>query len=317
MAEQIYFTPKQKAPPSDGPSLSRAQLHEQLCQMTPSQFNWVIFYLRIPKISIPSPIETQATRAEAILRFVEKPGGIGLENLAKAIQKSSPKGGEGASLDDPGTEGKSKLTPIIASLAVVGALIFAVVTLLNKKEEPTHAATADTLNQAPTTATATSAPEAPTSSAVAVAPSPTPSSTAPAAPLAQVEEPAPPKAPTSLKPGTVLLFEAGSDVFYPEYFSVLDEVALALEQDKEMTLRLEGHTDSDGATTKNFGLSKRRADAVKSYFVARGIDASRLQTSGCGVVLPVASNDTEEGRKQNRRVEFVDLRTKTKPCAPR
>jgi len=65
-----------------------------------------------------------------------------------------------------------------------------------------------------------------------------------------------------------------------------------------------GHTDSYGTEEYNMGLSVRRARAVADYLVAGGIDRSRLRVEGYGETQPVASNDTEDGRAQNRRVEL-------------
>jgi outer membrane protein OmpA-like peptidoglycan-associated protein len=69
--------------------------------------------------------------------------------------------------------------------------------------------------------------------------------------------------------------------------------------------RLEGHTDSVGDAEANKKLSQDRADAVKSIMVTNGIDASRLSTTGYGQEKPIASNDTEDGRAQNRRTELM------------
>jgi len=68
-----------------------------------------------------------------------------------------------------------------------------------------------------------------------------------------------------------------------------------------------GHTDSVGTDSYNQGLSERRANAVKDYLTAQGIKASRLTARGYGESRPVASNDTDEGRAENRRVELIVL----------
>jgi OmpA-OmpF porin, OOP family len=70
-------------------------------------------------------------------------------------------------------------------------------------------------------------------------------------------------------------------------------------------LRIEGHTDSRGSASYNDTLSQWRADAVYHALVSRGVDSSRIQSVGRGMELPVASNDTAEGRQQNRRVELI------------
>lgn len=68
-------------------------------------------------------------------------------------------------------------------------------------------------------------------------------------------------------------------------------------------LIIEGHTDSTGSDSYNIGLSKRRAQSVRDYLVSQGVSSSRLTVVGKGENFPIASNDTREGRAQNRRVE--------------
>ena len=66
-----------------------------------------------------------------------------------------------------------------------------------------------------------------------------------------------------------------------------------------------GYTDSSGAAEKNLALSAARAASVKSYLASKGINTGRFNTTGMGIADPVATNDTPEGRSQNRRVEFT------------
>jgi outer membrane protein OmpA-like peptidoglycan-associated protein len=68
---------------------------------------------------------------------------------------------------------------------------------------------------------------------------------------------------------------------------------------------IEGHTDSIGSQSYNLDLSERRATAVRDFLMAQGVEAGRINTVGYGKAYPVASNDTEAGRQQNRRVEVV------------
>jgi outer membrane protein OmpA-like peptidoglycan-associated protein len=74
---------------------------------------------------------------------------------------------------------------------------------------------------------------------------------------------------------------------------------------KERNIVVEGHTDSRGSEKHNLDLSQRRADSVRSYLVARGYEADRMQARGIGKGRPTTSNDTAEGRANNRRVEII------------
>ncbi|MGE5803889.1 MAG: OmpA family protein [Gemmatimonadota bacterium] len=84
----------------------------------------------------------------------------------------------------------------------------------------------------------------------------------------------------------------------------LDRVVTALRERPELRVVIEGHTDNVGNRDANLRLSKARADAVRAYFIAKGIAASRLTSVGIGPDQPVAPNDTEEGRAKNRRVQL-------------
>lgn len=85
---------------------------------------------------------------------------------------------------------------------------------------------------------------------------------------------------------------------------ILDEAVTELNQASTVRIRIVGHTDSRGSEEYNQSLSVRRANAVRDYFVSKGISATRLSTSGEGESRPTASNNTDEGRLQNRRVEL-------------
>jgi OOP family OmpA-OmpF porin len=91
----------------------------------------------------------------------------------------------------------------------------------------------------------------------------------------------------------------------PESFPLLAQVAQVLRDHPSLRVRVEGHTDDRAADALNATLSRQRADAVRDHLVQSGIDAGRLEAAGFGETRPVASNDTEEGRGKNRRVEFV------------
>jgi outer membrane protein OmpA-like peptidoglycan-associated protein len=103
-----------------------------------------------------------------------------------------------------------------------------------------------------------------------------------------------------------ILFDTDSDRLKPESASVIQLIARGLETNPNLRLLIEGHTDSVGNAAHNLDLSKRRAEALKSVLVSQfNVDASRLTTNGLGATKPIDTNDTPQGRAQNRRVELV------------
>ncbi len=115
--------------------------------------------------------------------------------------------------------------------------------------------------------------------------------------------------PPAFDPSTVVLpvvhFDFDAYDLRPEAKARLDEVAGTLKATPEIThVHIEGHTDFRGDDAYNQALSLRRAKAVKAYLMAAGVEASRLTIRGFGEGTPTASNDTRDGRFQNRRVEF-------------
>jgi outer membrane protein OmpA-like peptidoglycan-associated protein len=90
-------------------------------------------------------------------------------------------------------------------------------------------------------------------------------------------------------------------------FPLLDEVAQALADHSALRVRIEGHTDSQGADKFNLKLSQQRAASVRKYLIGKGIDQARMVAEGVGERVPIADNRTSDGRAQNRRVEFVIL----------
>ncbi len=85
----------------------------------------------------------------------------------------------------------------------------------------------------------------------------------------------------------------------------LDKLVKVLEGYPDTDIEIQGHTDSKGSLTYNQGLSERRATAVSDYLITKNVSVGRLTVVGYGETLPKYVNDTEDGRAQNRRVEFV------------
>ena len=87
---------------------------------------------------------------------------------------------------------------------------------------------------------------------------------------------------------------------------ILDNVATTLKapSNNNIAVQIGGHTDVVGTEAYNLMLSQQRAESVRQYLIGKGVDASRLRAEGFGTSQPLASNDSEEGRAQNRRVEF-------------
>lgn len=100
-------------------------------------------------------------------------------------------------------------------------------------------------------------------------------------------------------------FDFNSDVIRPESKNVLEQITALLKENAGWKMTVEGHTDNVGGETFNQTLSDKRAKAVKEYLTKAGIAAERLQAVGKGLTAPVASNENEIGRAQNRRVELV------------
>jgi OOP family OmpA-OmpF porin len=102
-------------------------------------------------------------------------------------------------------------------------------------------------------------------------------------------------------------FDFDKATLKPEAMSVLNQAAALLDKHERVVVEVAGHTDSVGSEAYNQGLSMRRADAVRDYLVSKGVKASRLSAKGYGESQPVASNDTDAGRAENRRVELIVL----------
>jgi type IX secretion system PorP/SprF family membrane protein len=103
---------------------------------------------------------------------------------------------------------------------------------------------------------------------------------------------------------TSLEFETGKAVIVSTSFPALDMLAMMLEEKSDWNLLLEGHTDNVGEDNSNMKLSEDRAKAVSNYLIKKGIAAERIDVKFYGETKPVASNDTDEGRRMNRRVDM-------------
>ena len=101
-----------------------------------------------------------------------------------------------------------------------------------------------------------------------------------------------------------ILFVTGSYKLLPKSFKGLNDVVKILQENPEMKLSIDGHTDDVGADDRNQLLSDNRANAVKEYFISKGIDEARITSAGHGETKPIADNKTASGRQKNRRVEL-------------
>ena len=104
-----------------------------------------------------------------------------------------------------------------------------------------------------------------------------------------------------------VVFDTNSANLRRESHARLDRVVEYMQHKPDSRIRVAGHTDNVGNRRANQRLSERRAQAVRDYLVSHGIDGGRIEAVGHGDEQPVASNDTEEGRAENRRIEAVEL----------
>lgn len=102
-------------------------------------------------------------------------------------------------------------------------------------------------------------------------------------------------------------FETGKATILPDSGSVLNEIVKMLQDNPDVKVSVEGHTDNVGAAASNQALSEKRAQAVVAWLSSHGIDAARLKAKGWGASKPVDENNTEDGRAKNRRVELVKI----------
>jgi outer membrane protein OmpA-like peptidoglycan-associated protein len=105
-----------------------------------------------------------------------------------------------------------------------------------------------------------------------------------------------------------ILFDPDSHVIKGGSFKTLKEIAKLLEEDPSLKLSIQGHTDADGSDDHNMALSQHRANSVMNYLTTKyNIGADRLQSKGLGETHPIDSNESTEGKANNRRVELVKI----------
>jgi OOP family OmpA-OmpF porin len=105
-----------------------------------------------------------------------------------------------------------------------------------------------------------------------------------------------------------ILFDSNKWDIKPEMFSTLDKLAGILKNNPTLVMVIEGHTNTIGTQAHNIALSQNRAESVKNYLISKGVERERLTAVGYGFDRPMTSNDTDQGRARNRRVEFVPIR---------
>lgn len=104
-----------------------------------------------------------------------------------------------------------------------------------------------------------------------------------------------------------ILFDVDKATLKPQSMGSINEIYNLMKKDGSLKFEIDGHTDNTGNAAHNLTLSQQRADAVKAQLASMGIDASRLSTKGFGDTKPIDTNDTPEGKANNRRVEFVKM----------
>lgn len=105
-----------------------------------------------------------------------------------------------------------------------------------------------------------------------------------------------------------ILFETNRAVLLPASYPELDAFALYLVKNPQIYIEIGGHTDNTGSAEQNKTLSEKRANAVADYLITKGVELIRVTYKGYGSTKPIADNGTEEGKKQNRRVEFTVIK---------
>jgi len=122
---------------------------------------------------------------------------------------------------------------------------------------------------------------------------------------APAEAPAPAPAPETITLSGDALFDFDKSTLRPDAVAALDTTVQKYKGAKLNSMTIVGHTDSKGSDAYNQALSERRADSVREYLIAQGLEGSKISTSGRGESDPAAANDTADGRQQNRRVAIT------------
>jgi outer membrane protein OmpA-like peptidoglycan-associated protein len=104
-------------------------------------------------------------------------------------------------------------------------------------------------------------------------------------------------------------FSTGQAYIQPQFYGTLNSLASTLNQYPETRIQIEGHTDNVGSDSDNLRLSQQRAESVRNYLASNGVVASRMQAIGYGESRPIADNNSDYGRAQNRRVEITLMPT--------
>ena len=131
----------------------------------------------------------------------------------------------------------------------------------------------------------------------------------PPPPPPKVEPPKPPPRvevrDNSIEIHEKIQYEVNKAIIKPESFGLLDEIVKVIQENSYIKkIQIEGHASAEGDAKHNMKLSDDRAKSVRKYLSDHGVDPERLVAKGFGITKPLASNDTEEGREKNRRVEF-------------
>ncbi len=105
-----------------------------------------------------------------------------------------------------------------------------------------------------------------------------------------------------------VFFDTGKATFKSSSYKSLNDLVEVMKLKPTMTIEIGGHTDNTGTAEINMKLSQERADAVRNYLIQKGISATRISSKGYGDTMPVADNNTEDGKSKNRRTEVTVIK---------